>query len=76
MSNFNELFFYVRYGDDCFRIWKYFERRLKRFYQFLNSFDKGLQFTIAISEEYLCFLDLKISILDSEFPSRYLPAQS
>ena len=56
-----------KYRHDCFVTWNSSEQRLKQIHQFLNSFDKGLQCKMEVSEEHLCFLDLKISILDNTF---------
>ena len=64
INNFGELFFYGRYRDDCFVIWNGSKERLNNFHQFLNSLDEDLKFTIEIAKGSLCFLDLKISIVD------------
>ena len=37
---------------------------LSSFHQFLNSLDEALKFTMEIANGSLCFLDLKISIVD------------
>ena len=37
---------------------------LSSFHQFLNSLDEALKFTMEIANGFLCFLDLKISIVD------------
>lgn len=50
--------------DDCFVIWNGFEDRFNSFHQFLISLDEGLKFKMEIPKGYLCFLDLKISIVD------------
>ena len=64
INNLGELFFYGRYGDDCFIIWNGSKERLNSFHQFLNSLDKDLKFTMEIGKGSLSFLDLKISIGD------------
>ena len=64
INNFNKLFFNGRYRDNSFVIWKGCEERLSNFHQFLNYLDKDLKFAMEIAKCYLCFLDLKISIVD------------
>lgn len=38
--------------------------KLNSLHQFLNSLDKDVRFKIEIAKDYLCFLDLKISIVN------------
>lgn len=38
--------------------------KLNSFHQFLNSLDKDFRFKMGIAKDYLCFLDLKISIVN------------
>ena len=38
--------------------------KLNSFHQFLNSLDKDFRFKMEIAKDYLCFLDLKISIVN------------
>ena len=64
INNFNELIFYGRYRDDCFVSWNGCEERVSSFHQFLNSLDEDLKFTMETAKSYLCFLDLKISIVN------------
>ena len=64
INNFSELFFYGRYRDDCYVIWNGNKERLNSFHQLLNSLDENLKFTTDIAKGSLCFLDLKISIVD------------
>ena len=64
INNLGELFFYGRYGDDCFIIWNGSKERLNSFHQFLSSLDQDLKFTMEIGKGSLSFLDLKIHIVD------------
>ena len=66
INNFHELFFYGRYRDDCYVIWVGCDERINEFHQFLNSLDEDLKFTIEIAKDYLCFLDLGISIVNNK----------
>ena len=59
-------FFYGRYRDDCFVIWNGSKERLNNFHKFLNSLDEDLKFTMEIAKGSLCFLDLKISIVNNK----------
>ena len=58
------IFFNGRYRDDCFVIWSGSRQRLNSFHLFLNSLGEDLKFTRKIATGSLCFLDLKISIVD------------
>ena len=61
-TSFTELHFFGRYRDDCFALWTGSLQRLNEFLQSLNSINSGIQFTIEIGNESLCFLDLKITL--------------
>ena len=50
VNNFGELFFYGRYRDDCFVIWKGSKERLNNFHQFLNLLDEDLKLTMEIAK--------------------------
>ena len=60
------LHFYGRYRDDCFVLWIGSEDRLHQFFNFINTLDDKLKFTIEIGGDTLTFLDLKISIVDNQ----------
>ena len=45
-------------------IWNGSKGRLNSFHQFLNSLDEELKFTMEIAKGFLCFLELRISIVD------------
>ena len=50
INNFGELFFYGRYRDDCFVIWKGSKERLNNFHHFLKLLDEDLKFTMEIAK--------------------------
>ena len=65
-TEFSELYYFGRYREDCFGIWTDIGGKLHKFLEFLNNFDSKLQFTMEIGYDTLCFLDLKISVLDGQ----------
>ena len=62
-SYYPELFFYGRYRDDCFLLWTGSVERLHQFFNFINTLDERLKFTMEIGGDTLAFLDLLISII-------------
>ena len=60
-NNFKELFFFGRYRDDCFILWKGSKDRPDEFFSLLSVLDCDLKFTMKIGNDHLCFIDLKIS---------------
>ena len=65
-SYYPELFFYGRYRDDCFLLWTGTEERLHQFFNFINTLDERLKFTMEIGGDTLAFLDLLISIIGNK----------
>ena len=63
-SKYKELKYYGRYRDDCFALWEGNSEKLHQFFDFINSLDNDLKFTMEIGNKELCFLDVKISIID------------
>ena len=61
-TNFIELSYFGRYRDDCLSLWNGSESRLKEFFEFMNSLDPNIKFTMEIGGKSLCFLDLKLTI--------------
>ena len=64
INNIGELFFYRRYRGNCFVIWNGSKERLNNFHQFLSFLDDDLKFAMEIAKGSLCFLNLKIPIVD------------
>ena len=65
-NNFKELLYFGRYRDDCFSLWLGDRLRLNDFLQFINSIAPGIVFTMEIGGRQICFLDLKIEIVDNQ----------
>ena len=65
INNLGELFFYGRYGDDCFIIWNGSKERLNSFHQFLNSLDEDIKFIMKIAKGSLCLLNSFHQFLNS-----------
>ena len=61
-STFKELLYYGRYRDDCLALWCGTKEKLNEFFNFINSLNDDLKFTMEIGEDQLCFLDLKITL--------------
>ena len=59
---FDDLVYIERYKDDCFLLWKGTVEKLESFYNFLNSLNPDLKFTMGVGVKNDCFLDLKTSI--------------
>ena len=64
-SNYKELKYYGRYRDDCFVLWSGTLEKLNQFFEYLNSLDDDLKFTMEVGNKELCFLDVKISIVNN-----------
>jgi len=62
-TNYKELKYFGRYRDDCFALWIGTVRKLNLFFEFMNSLNEDLKFTMEIGRKELCFLDVKISIV-------------
>ena len=64
---FDDLVYFGRYGDDCFSLWKGgSNEELELFYIFLNSLNPDLKFTMEVGSKSICFLDLKISMINGQ----------
>ena len=61
-SEFNELKYFGRYRDDCLSLWCGTREKLESFFNFLNSLNDDLKFTMEIGNDKLCFLDLEIKL--------------
>ena len=71
-NNFNELLFFGRYRDDCFVLWDGTVVRLNEFFSFINTLDQDLKFTMELGGSSICFLDLRISVINNHlFTSVY-----
>ena len=64
-SCYPELLFYGRYRDDCFALWNGSIEKLNDFFSFMNTLNDDLKFTMEIGGKELCFLDLKISLIEN-----------
>ena len=63
---FNDLMYFGRYRHGCYSIWKGSIKKLESFYNFLNNLNPDLKFTMEVSGKSICFLDLKISIINRQ----------
>ena len=61
-SEFSELKYFGRYRDDCLSLWCGTREKLESFFNFLNSLNDDLKFTMEIGNDKLCFLDLEIKL--------------
>ena len=61
-ESFQELEFSDQYRDNIFVIWLGTMNHLNRLPDFINLLDEKLKFTMEFSDDFICFLDLKISI--------------
>ena len=55
-----------RYIDDIFFIWNHSKDELNKFLENLNKFKNNLKFTYEISKDNINFLDLNVSIRESQ----------
>ena len=60
---FKSLVFFERYKDDCFSLSKGSMEKFESFHNLLNSLKQVLRFTMEVG---ICFLDLKISIINGQ----------
>ena len=65
-SNYPELLYFGRYRDDIIALWVGSEERLQQFFNFINTLDDKLKFTMEIGGNTLEFLDLLISIVGNQ----------
>ena len=54
-NTYQEMRYFVRYCDDCLKLWTGPLQKLELFLIFLNSRDSNLQFTIEAGGNELCF---------------------
>ena len=66
LTSFTELLYFGRYRDDCLSLWCGSREKLNTFFEFLNSLNDDLKFTMEIGNDTLCFLDLKISLVGNK----------
>ena len=65
-SSFSELKYFGRYRDDCLCLWCGSIEKLNEFHTFLNSINSDLKFTMEIGGNSICFLDLKITLINNK----------
>ena len=65
-STYTELRYFGRYRDDCLSLWIGTRERLEGFFTFLNSLNDDLKFTMEVGGNELCFLDVKLSIVNGK----------
>ena len=65
-TTYSEILYYGRYRDDCLVLWCGIEDKLDSFLTFLNEQSPDLKFTMEIGGKSICFLDLKISIINQK----------
>ena len=58
--------YFGRYRDDCFSFWKETMEKLGSFHYFLNSLNLHLKFTMEVGSKSICFLNLKISVINGQ----------
>ena len=58
--------YFGQYCDDCLALWSGPLEKRELFLMFLNSTDSNFQFTIEVSGNELCFLDLKLTLKDNK----------
>ena len=63
---FNDLVYFGRHKHGCFSLWKRAMEKLESFYNFLNSLNPGLKFTMQVGCKSIFFLDLKINIVNGQ----------
>ena len=63
---FDDLVYFGRYRYDYFSLWKGTMEKLESLYNFLNSLNPDLKFTMEVGGKGICFLGLKISIADGQ----------
>ena len=52
---FDDIVYFGRYKDDCFSLWKETMEKLESFYNFLNSLNPGLKFTMEVGCKSIFF---------------------
>ena len=62
---FPEIIYFGRYRCDCLVLWDGTDKKLQELYNFINTLNPDLTFTMKIGNQSLCFLDLRISIAES-----------
>ena len=67
----NDLVYFERYRDDCLLICKGSMEKLKWFYNFLNSLNPNLKFTMDVGGKSFCFLDIKISMVNGQLDTTF-----
>ena len=65
-STYQELMYFGSYRDDYLGLWHGSIEKLYQFFEFLNSLNPDLKFTMEIGNDTICFLDLKISIVQNQ----------
>ena len=63
---FPEILYFGRYRDYCLVLWDDTYEKLQELYSFINTINLDLKFTIEIGNPSICFLDLRISIVENK----------
>ena len=60
---FPEILYFGRYRNDFLVLWDSTDEKLQGLYNFISTLNPDLKFTMAIRNQPICFLDLRISIV-------------
>ena len=63
---FSEILYFGRYRDDCPVLWDGTDEKIKELYNFIDTLNPDLKFTMEIGNQSICFLDLRISIVGNK----------
>ena len=68
---FLEILYFGWYRDDCLVLWDGTDEKLQELYSFINTLNLDLKFTMEIGIQSICFLDLRISIVENKLTAVY-----
>ena len=54
---FSEILYFGRYRDDCPVPWDGTDEKIKELYNFIDTLNPDLKFTMEIGNQSICFLD-------------------
>ena len=63
---FPEILYFGRYRGDCLLLWDGTDEKLQELYNFINTQNPDLKFTMEIGNQSICFLDLRILIVGNK----------
>ena len=63
---FLEILYFGRYRDDSLVLWDGTDEKLQKLYSFINTLNPDLKFTMEIGNPSICFLDLRISVVENK----------